>query len=559
MIDLDEVSSGFTNNDKQIAPAFEDYSFDARWWTGPTHKIERRLAHVPDVTNGLAVLVTTGAFCPIHKGHLQLLETAKRTLESRGMTVLGGYICPDHDQYVSSKIVLGSLSAAQRLELCELAVEESDWLMVDRWAAIYASGAVGFTTIVNHIDKMIKQHVTTTKPIQIVYTFGGDNAMFAFSFVARWSCICVLRPGSLARFNDTTAYDSLRKNPRIIFSRDTTAQLDSTSVRNGDFSGLLPRVRARYLAMQRAEHDTFSVGDPSLPPSIDTHHLRKEGLWAIHPFLQKLSGSPDDLIKNYESFCEKLQHVFELAFHSRATVQSIKLQDQQTKLDELLSQHVNIISIDPCLSGSHNISLWHASKPLVKASDAMITPLEQILDVKQIDQAKAGAYTVLAGSFPIDAETERLITKKLPGDCSIVKYISHLDLISSDSGDMANTSMTKYNNIINARDYLVGSHEGGTVLQLGEARLVRAPNIIPYVRPSHRAHVDVTVEMWFSREVWELNHRFFHAVGGGLVVKDMAVGFQALCEAQGFPADMPMTDLCDWHIVAFEDMEYAEA
>ncbi|OAG07505.1 uncharacterized protein CC84DRAFT_665196 [Paraphaeosphaeria sporulosa] len=556
MIDLEEVGNDAPGTNKRIAPAFEGYNFDARWWTGPIDKIEKRLAQVPDDTDGLAVLVTTGAFCPIHKGHVQLLETAKRELESRGITVLGGYICPDHDQYVSSKIISGSLSAAQRLELCELAVEESEWLMVDRWAAIYASGSVGFTTIVDHVDKMIKQHVRTTKPIHIVYTFGGDNAMFACSFVARWSCICVLRPGSLAYFNDTSAYNSLRKNPRIIFSRNTTAPLDSTTIRRGDLSGLLPKVRDRYLYMQRAERDTALRGASSLSNSIDTLYVRNEGVWTLSSLLQKSKCSLEHLLKAYGAFCEELRQVFELASDPGATIQSIDLKDQQSILDKKVSKHEKIISLDPCLSGLHDMSLWHVSKPLTKASTAIVAPLEQTSAVKHVRQAEAGAYVVLAEHFPVDPATERLITEQLPTGCSVVKYMSHMDLITSGSCYMASFKRRKNEATINARDYLAGSHEGGIVLQLGDEQLVRAPSIIPYVRPSHQTHVDAMVEMWFSRQVWDLNLRFFEAIGGGLTVKDMAVGFQALCEAQGFPADMPVTELCDWHIKAFEDMDY---
>jgi nicotinic acid mononucleotide adenylyltransferase len=532
-----------------------DYDFDARWWTGPIDKIEKRLARISDDTNGLAVLVTTGAFCPIHQGHVQLLETAKRELESRGMAVLGGYICPDHDDYVSSKIRSGSLSAAQRLELCELAVEESDWLMVDRWAAIYASSAVGFTTIVGHIDKMIKQHIKTTKPIHIVYTFGGDNAAFAFSFVARWSCVCVLRPGSQGSFNDMATYGSLRKNPRIIFSHDATDPLDSTSVRKGDLSGLLPKVKDKYLTMQRARSETFVARDPATSPSTDTFYIRNEELLAIRPFLQNPKCNADRLLKAYDMFCEGLQLAFVLAFDFGTTIESIRLQDQQTELDLLLAKHEGVISIDPCLSGSHNLRIWHVSKPLAKASTALIAPPEQTPPEKHLSQAKAGSYVLLAEHLPLDAGTERLLTEQLPNDCIISRYMSHSDLISSD---VAIIPGTQSSTTINARDFLAGSYEGGTMLQLSEPHLVRAPNMIPYVRPSHRAHMDVTVEVGFSRAVWELNRRFFQAVEGGLTVRDMAAGFQALCEIQGFPANMGMTELCDWHLTAFGDMDFDE-
>ncbi|KAJ4357695.1 Nicotinamide/nicotinic acid mononucleotide adenylyltransferase 2 [Didymosphaeria variabile] len=557
MISLDDDDNSLTITNGIATPAFaEDYNFDPRWWTGPIDKIQTRLAQIPEDTDGLAVLVTTGAFCPIHKGHVQLLETAKMELESRGMTVLGGYICPDHDQYVSSKIQSGSLSAVQRLELCEIAVEDNDWLMVDRWAAIYASGSVGFTTIVSHIDKMVKHHIKTTKPIHIVYTFGGDNAMFAFSFVARWSCICVLRPGSLDFFNEMTSYDSLRRNPRIIFSEDTTAPLDSTSVRKGDLSGLLPKVKNRWLSLQQSKGETLK-SDPSILPSIDTFYIRNEGKWAVQPFLKHSNCSLDHSLQAYNMFCKKLQYVFQLAFDFRHTVQVLKLQGQEIKLRQLLSAGKNIISLDPCLSGSHNLGVWHVSRPLVKASTAIVAHTEQTPPGEHIGQAKAGEYLLLAEQLPLDAETEGLIAQRLPAGCTISQHLSHSDLRTSTSEDIANTSQIQ-GIPLNARDFLAGSHEAGTVLQLGEAQFVRAPNILPYVRPSHRTHVDVTVEVGFSKAIWELNRQFYQAVGGGLMVKDTALEFQALCKAQGFPTDMQMMDLCDWHLTAFEYMDFIE-
>ena len=112
--------------------------------------------------------------------------------------------------------------------------------------------------------------------------------------------------------------------------------------------------------------------------------------------------------------------------------------------------------------------------------------------------------------------------------------------------------------MINARDYLAGSHEGGTMLQLGDEHVVRAPSIIPYVRPCLNAHVDSTLEMGLSRKIWDLNLEFFQAIGGNMTVKDMAPEFQALCGVQGFPADMRMTELCDWHSAAFDNMYYID-
>ena len=540
-----------------------DYNFDERWWTGPIDKIERRLSQVTDDTQELAVIVTTGAFCPIHKGHVQMLETAKLELESRGIAVLGGYICPDHDRYVSSKIRSGTLSAAQRLELCELAVEKSDWLMVDRWAAIYASSSVGFTTIVDHIDKMVNHHIQTTRPIRTVYAFGGDNAMFAFSFAARWSCVCVLRPGSKDRFEDMLNYGSIRKNPRIVFSNDTTAPLDSTSIRNGDLSGLLPEVKYRYLAMQM-EKARFPIKiDSGSRPHTNVLYLRNEGPWAVQNFLNKSDRSPEQLLDAYQTFFQGLLRVFDRVFRfsegnaiSPHKTVPVQLQDQERAFQDLFIAHERIIDLDSCLPGTQDLHLAQTYKPLVKTpSNLTFAPSITSLGTGT-DLAKTGIYVLLARHLPLESETARLVSERLPKDCMVERYLSLTNLVSQPGTDNKENADVRIQGTIDARDFLVGSHDGGVLLQLGEAQLVRAPSVLPYVRPLHHARIDATAEMAFSKAVWELNRDFFQAIGGHLQVQDVASVSQKLWKFQGFPANMPMTELCDWHIAGFEDMVF---
>jgi nicotinic acid mononucleotide adenylyltransferase len=478
-----------------------------------------------------------------------MLETAKRELESRGIAVLGGYICPDHDRYVSSKIKVGSLSAAERLELCEIAVEDSDWLMVDRWAAMYAWSAVSFTTIISHIEKMVNHHVKTPRPIQVVYAFGGDNAVFASCFVTRWSCVCVLRPGSLEDFRRMAEYDSLRKNPRIIFSSDTTAPLDSTSVRKGDLSALLPKVKDRWLSM--------TTGSFPKVPSTRIYYQRNEGLWALQPCLDRPKCPIERLKIAYDTFCEELQNLFELAFDAmRGPVLPYKiiparLGDQRNALRELLAAHGNIISLDPCLPATHNLSVLELAEPLVTNLSNIVAipgrlPLEQ-----QLEQVSAGAYAVFTENVPLDVSIKQLLEKGLPEGAVITTYLSNEDLISKGADHVPST---RIQGTINARDFLAGSHEGGTLLRLDDAEVGRAPNILPYIR----APVESTAEMGFSRAVWELNQQFFNEVGGELLVQDMAPDFQVLCEVQGFPKDMHMAEVCDWHLAAFESMQFKE-
>ena len=49
------------------------------------------------------VLLSTGGFDPIHDGHIYMMEFAKEALEKKGYHVIGGYLSPSHESYVSTK------------------------------------------------------------------------------------------------------------------------------------------------------------------------------------------------------------------------------------------------------------------------------------------------------------------------------------------------------------------------------------------------------------------------------------------------------------------------
>ena len=79
------------------------------------------------------VLVACGSFSPPTILHTRLLEVCRDELRKRGVEVVGGYLSPVNDRY--SKQGLGAASAAHRVAMCELAVQSSDWIMVDDWEA----------------------------------------------------------------------------------------------------------------------------------------------------------------------------------------------------------------------------------------------------------------------------------------------------------------------------------------------------------------------------------------------------------------------------------------
>jgi Icc-related predicted phosphoesterase/nicotinic acid mononucleotide adenylyltransferase len=142
-----------------------------------------------------AVLLMTGSLNPIHSGHLQNMELAKAAMESRGFLVLGGFLSPSSDLYVSSKMrskhskLLASTrqsmaspslhtfssSAAHRLRMTQLACVPSDWLAEASWEANQSSFH-DFPEVLEVLDTMLWEVGLFDQPGDgVVYVCGSDH------------------------------------------------------------------------------------------------------------------------------------------------------------------------------------------------------------------------------------------------------------------------------------------------------------------------------------------------------------------------------------------------
>ena len=72
----------------------------------PVDKIAGNLARAP--RGRRCVLLTTGALNPIHRGHVAMFDRARDALEAEyGLDVVGGFLSPSHDTYLSGKFLSG--------------------------------------------------------------------------------------------------------------------------------------------------------------------------------------------------------------------------------------------------------------------------------------------------------------------------------------------------------------------------------------------------------------------------------------------------------------------
>ncbi|KAM0750683.1 Nucleotidylyl transferase [Meredithblackwellia eburnea MCA 4105] len=90
-----------------------------------------RLRHLEEQKKPL-VLVACGSFSPVTFLHLRMFEMARDHASSNGFAVVGGYMSPVNDAYRKK----GLAGSDHRVSMCNLAVQDSEWLMVDPWEAL---------------------------------------------------------------------------------------------------------------------------------------------------------------------------------------------------------------------------------------------------------------------------------------------------------------------------------------------------------------------------------------------------------------------------------------
>lgn len=171
------------------------------------------------------VLLTTGSFCPIHYGHIEMMQIAKQELEKQGWEVLRGYIAPAHDEYIHNKCGDQSINIDKRIQLIQNEIDSSDWLVIDPWEGVFNKVAVNFTDVIARLQLYIKRHLQQSIPV--FYVCGSDNARFAKTFTLKGHCVVVNRPGYENQFS---TYQYLLSE-RIIFVKGD-ASISSTEIRH---------------------------------------------------------------------------------------------------------------------------------------------------------------------------------------------------------------------------------------------------------------------------------------------------------------------------------------
>ena len=528
------VTAGFFDDTlPEHTPATSYYALDVL--TTPLHKITERLASAP-LNETAYVLLSTGAFSPLHHGHLAMMEAAKKHLERQGKYVIGGYLSPSHDSYVSKKYGgTAALSAAHRIELCRQALSDHPWLMVDPWESYYTPCTINFTNVIERLENYLDKHLPHKQRLKIVYVCGSDNADFAQAFLYHGGdMVCVGRSGSSERFTELRSLFAPAAD-RIHFISETSAShCSSRAVRAGTYTDIPQAVRNQY-------QEWISGTVPSQRPK--TYLIRNEGAWAVEPWstlrpLKKLE-------KAYHLFVKNLGTSIEQSFNNATTPD--RSQRITTRVLHLTEQHKLIapitqptISLDAATPGTHTLAVsrsfalsdgQHRALSLVARPGSV--PLPQ-----QRAGITPGTYTLLEDDIG-SGFTVKKILGELPAGVSINAW-TILSKLTTTPGEVQD--------IVDARDFLVGARDGGLVIKLPDGTLARAPYALPYVSLVSRAKIPPSQEMNLSKRIWNMNLDWYTKTCPTLTLKDADPAFQKLMKYIGFLPETLMSDICAWHV-----------
>ena len=558
------IEAGFF--DDEVEPEnYKSERNDLNWLTTPFQKIINNIHDLDSDTIGQfqetppVVLLSTGAFSPIHQGHLMMMENAKKELENRGRTVLGGYISPSHDKYVFGKYkdVL-FLDTSHRLRLCEKAVAHSDWLMSDPWEARFNDVPITYTDVITRLEAYLAKHLHVNFPVVVFYVFGGDNAPFARLFAKKGGCVCIKRPShedSLVSIN----HDPLitrNNNILIVDAFYDQPNISSTEIRNGTKEGL-----ASIDELLKEWHHQYPKASENKQKYI--YAIRNDSRYATKIWQKKAKEIDLTLatIEFMDKFCRSLEFDFSNC-SPPDTPMSVKptlidLNEQQGYVTEM-ERNGPIINLDACTHSDTKLdfsrhfglcdgqSRWEhlVSRPGRKAIS------DQFLAIKP------GEYDLVDDDIATGF-TIKTILELAPKEIKINKRIGLLQMYLDKHNDQINPKGDKeLLDIVDLRDFLVGSLDSGLVVSMPTGEIIRAPYLLPYVSLVSRGMIPPSVELSVSMQIWKLNVTFHNYLKSEILLEDSDPSFIKLMKYIGFDDKTRMVDICRWHLNRLQKLAF---
>lgn len=442
-----------------------------------------RLLDAPGSGGKEAVLLATGSFAPIHAGHLAMMNCARAYAQKLGWNVTGGYLSPSHDSYVGQKYGgTAALHAEHRLRLAGLAVEGSEWLMVDPWESRYAPCALNFTDVALRLERYLRTQLG--RDITVLCVFGSDNLGFLGAFLDDGHGLCVERHGlTSAQQEWLTAFAAAHPRAAHLAPGDDTAAsfVSSTRIRQGHHMGLPTACEAYYR---------------SLPVPVPAR-----GVYAVRCDIEAATAHWELPPAAHQAFESGLLTLLREALPATLELRGLALAPQREHMRRLKNAHT-VVSLDPWCEGhfplavsrrfevaemqrySRQLQARPGTPPLAAQLEAL--PRNQALLV--VDDDTASGWTReqiehMLAEYGIAPEFAFLMPE------SLAHAGIHQPMVD----------------VVDARDFLLGAQHGGLVVRLPSGEVCRCPYMLPFVDLVSRASIPAERQHALSCALWALN------------------------------------------------------
>ena len=470
-----------------------------------TTPFDKLKGNVNDLKNPI-VLLSTGGFYPIHDGHIKMMEEAKKVLSEDGYDVIGGYLSLSHDDYISTKPYYIS-DQYERINEGREYLKNSDWLMIDPWESIYVRTPINFTDVIERLQKYLQKYID--ERIKIAYIFGGDNVEFMYCFKKNGIAVCINRDG----YNELFIKTMKIKNDNMYF------------IDNLNSSSLLS---SRYI---REKHSKKIISYKD----VGNYLIRNESLLPLSNLIRE--DNKELLQQLQEEFLNKFMRLLSNCFDNKIFIKVINMEFQLKDAYDYL-QKQNTINLDSYFRGTYNLEvsrLFNVSSYQDKYIK-LIGRLGYETIEEQVKKIKNGSY-VLVDDDSVTGRTLNSIKEKLP-----------TDVVISETYLLANSINEKVFDVVDLRDFIIGTTNSGLVVKLPNGIYTRAPYVMPYVNLTTRASIPPSRERDFSIAVWQMNKEFYQKYDKNFKLKNADSNFITLMNYIGFNSEDTIVDICEWHI-----------
>ena len=450
------------------------------------------------------MLLASGAFSPVHLGHLEMMEQARAAAQRAGHRVLGGYLLPDHDSYVSGKQGgAAALDAYFRVDLCQQAVEGSQWLAVCPWGACYARRALNFTTLMERLRLCLAaQGWEEAEPWLVC---GADNAGFIRAFAQQAGLIVCVREGGA----------------RLSQLRDE------------------PEVRAGHvlLAENRHPHTGESGTPPAGPPRLAAAPSLSRGVYLLRDDLQLSTAGWEGLLPDLEArlnlFRARVMAALQRALGQQIHLKLLELEEQKRLLQRLDARPgVSVVSLDSLLSARYRLQLsrrFHLAERQSRGERLEARPGAPSLP-SQLAELPTGPLLLVDDDIASGQSMDYACS--LLGEARVQERLP--------------LHQEKPYDVLDLRDLLLGSSGGGLVVELAGPesgrRVARAPYLAPWVNLHTRGRIPLPALPLLAQQLWQANLEFFSR--SGLSVQQAEPLLAPLLQLSGFQPEESLQRVC---------------